>query len=250
MSEYIDISRDGKVQIIRMNRPEKKNALTRDMYGAMAEALIAGDADDEVRCQLLLGTPGCFTAGNDIGDFLAAINSGPGYESGALAFLRAIITTEKPLVAGVDGLAIGIGTTMLMHCDMVFASPGATFKTPFLDLGILPEAASTLVAPLMFGYKKAFSLLLMGEELSAIEAEQMGLVSALTGDGDLQEQAIAAAHRVAARPPVAMALARRLLRGNRAEIVDRMEEEFSHFAERMKSDEAREAFMSFMNRGK
>ena len=250
MSQHIDISRDGGVQIIRMNRPEKKNALTRDMYQAMADALVNGDKDDDIRCHLFLGLPGVFTAGNDIADFMMAAQGGAGTGAEVQGFLRAIITVTKPMLAGVDGMAIGVGSTMLLHCDMVLASKDARFKTPFLDLGLLPEAGSTLVGPRAMGYKAAFSLLAMGEELDPAGAKDAGLVSIIVEDGDFEEQAIAAAQRVAARPPEAMALTRRLMRGDRDEIVARMEEESSHFAERLMSKEAQTAFMAFMSRGK
>lgn len=250
MSQNIDISRDGGVQIIRMNRPEKKNALTRDMYQAMADALVSADADDDIRCSLFLGLSGMFTAGNDIADFMKAAQGGAGTGSEVQDFLRAIITVTKPMLAGVDGMAIGIGSTMLLHCDMVLASKAARFKTPFLDLGLLPEAGSSLVAPRAMGYKAAFSLLAMGEELDPNGAKDAGLVSKVIEDGNFEEQAIATAQRVASRPPEAMALTRRLMRGDRDEIVARMEEESGHFAERLSSKEAQQAFMAFMSRGK
>jgi enoyl-CoA hydratase/carnithine racemase len=250
MSEHINISTDGGVQIIRMNRPDKKNALNRDMYRAMADALVEGDKNDDIRCHLFLGVPGAFTAGNDIADFMLAAQGGAGIGAEVQAFLRAIITVTKPLLAGVDGMAIGIGSTMLLHCDIVYASTSARFKTPFLDLGLLPEAGSTLVAPRAMGYKAAFALLAMGEQLDPNGAKDAGLVSVVVDSGEFEEQAIAAARRVAARPPEAMALTRRLMRGNRDEIVARMEEESGHFAERLKSTEAQNAFMAFMSRGK
>ncbi len=248
MSDQVDISRDGAVQIIRMNRPEKKNALTRSMYQSMADALRSGDADDAVKCHLIVGQDGVFTAGNDIADFMLAAQGNASLGNEVLAFLRAVITVEKPLVAGVDGLAIGVGTTMLLHCDIVMASPGARFKTPFLDLGLTPEAGSSLVGPQALGYKQAFLLLAMGEELSASEARQAGLVSKVVEDVEAASRSAAA--QVAARPVEAMALARGLMRGDRDEIVARMEQEAAHFADRLQSAEARQAFMDFMSRGK
>jgi enoyl-CoA hydratase/carnithine racemase len=220
------------------------------MYEAMSDALEAGDGDDGINCHLVLGLPEVFTAGNDIADFMMAAQGGAGLGNEVLRFLRAIIMVKKPLLAGVDGLAIGVGTTLLLHCDMVLASPRARFKTPFLDLGLLPEAASTLLGPQVLGYKQAFSLLAMGETLSAEEARLAGLINQVTGNEDLEQLALEAAHRVAARPPGAMAIARGLMRGDRAEIIARMEEEAALFGERLKSKEAQEAFMAFMNRGK
>ncbi len=248
MSEHIEISRQETVQIIRMNRPDKKNALTRDMYKAMADALDQGNRDDDIRCNLFLGLPEVFTAGNDITDFMQAAQGSASLGDEVLAFLRAIIMVEKPMLAGVEGLAIGIGTTMLLHCDMVFASPRARFKTPFLDLGLLPEAASTLLAPKMMGYKKSFELLAMGEEFSPQDAMDAGLVSKVVDGDDLEQQVIHSAHRVASRPPEAMAISRRLMRGDRDIILARMEEEAGLFGERMKSKEAQQAFMAFIGR--
>ncbi len=250
MSEHIDISISNGVQIIRMNRADKKNALNRPMYLAMADALRDGDKNDDVRCHLFLGLPGIFTSGNDIMDFMLAVQGREGLGDNVLKFLRAIITVEKPMLAGVDGMAIGVGSTMLLHCDMVLASPNARFKTPFLDLGLLPEAASTLIAPKVMGYKRAFALLAMGEELNAEQGCEAGLASTITGADNLEEEAIAAAERVASRPPGAMALTRRLMRGNRDEIVARMEEESSYFAERLMTREAQDAFLAFMSRRK
>lgn len=250
MSQQIEISREGKVQIIRMNRPEKKNALTRDMYQVMSNALEAGDGDNDIHCHLILGLPEVFTSGNDIADFMMATQGGAGLGDEVLRFLRAIIMVEKPLLAGVDGLAIGVGVTLLLHCDMVLASQRARFKTPFLDLGLLPEAASTLLGPRALGYKQAFSLLAMGEALSADEAKLAGLINQVTDEDDLEKMTLEAAQRVAARPPEAMAITRGLMRGDRQAIVARMEEEAALFGERLKSKEAQDAFMAFMNRGK
>lgn len=250
MSEHINISIKDGVQIIRINRADKKNALNRPMYQAMADALRAGDKSEDVRCHLFLGLPGIFTSGNDIMDFMLAVSGREGLGDNVLKFLRALITVEKPMLAGVDGMAIGVGSTMLLHCDMVYASSNARFKTPFLDLGLLPEAASTLVGPRVMGYKRAFALLAMGEELNAQQGVEAGLVSVVTSSEDLEQQAIAAAKRVAARPPEAMALTRRLMRGDRDEIVARMEKESSYFAERLMTKEAQSAFAAFMSRGK
>ncbi len=250
MSEHIEISRQNTVQIIRMNRPDKKNALNRDMYRAMADALNKGNSDDDIRCNLFLGLAEVFTAGNDIMDFMQAAQGSASLGDDVLAFLRAIITVEKPMLAGVDGLAIGVGTTMLLHCDLVLASPRARFKTPFLDLGLLPEAASTLLAPKMMGYKKSFELLAMGEEFSPQQATDTGLVSRVVDGENFEQEVIVTANRVASRPPEAMAISRRLMRGDRNIILARMEEEASMFGERMKSKEAQQAFMAFMSRGK
>ena len=243
----IDVTREGRVQIIRFNRAEKKNAITRAMYKAMADALVEADGDAAIGAVLFLGQPEVFTSGNDLMDFMAVATGGEkGME--VIDFLRAIIGGSKPIVAAVDGLAVGVGTTMLMHCDLVYASRRAWLQTPFVDLGLVPEAGSSLVAPRIMGHQKAFALLAMGERFNATQAENAGLVNAVLEPEELEQHALDAATRLAEKPPEALALSRRLIRGDRAEIIARMEEEGRLFAERLVSDEARAAFMAFMSK--
>lgn len=243
----IEISRDGRVQSVRFNRADKKNAITRAMYKSMADAIVAADDDDEIGATLLLGQPEVFTSGNDLNDFVAvATGAEHGGEVGE--FLSAIATGQKPLVAAVDGLAVGVGTTCLMHCDLVYASPRAWFQTPFLDLGLVPEAASSLIGPRIMGHQKAFSLLVLGERFSAERAEKAGLVNDVIDQIDLESRAMASAQNLAQKPPEAMAISRRLVRGDRDEIVARIHEESKHFSERLRSDEARNAFVAFMQK--
>lgn len=239
----------GGVQTIRFNRPEKKNALTTDMYRRLTEALATGAADRQVRVHLFLGCDGMFTAGNDIGDFIRFA------EDGALGghvqnFLRALAGAEKPMVAGVDGLAIGIGTTMLLHCDLAYASRHSVFRTPFTDLGLVPEAASSLLAPRLMGHVRAFELLVSGKPFSAEDALNAGLVNAVTDDDNLEAVAVQAASDLAAKPPEAVTIARRLLRGDREDVVRRIDQEIEFFAQRLRSSEAQAAFAAFMNKGK
>ena len=159
MSGYILVERPaemiGAVQVIRFNRPEKKNAITQDMYAAMVEALKSGDADDDVRAHVFLGTPECFTAGNDMQNFLSYAIHGRIREGDVGQFLKQLALVRKPMIDGVDGLAIGIGTTMHFHCDMTFATPRSLFRTPFVDLGLLPEAGSSLLGPMTMGHQRA-----------------------------------------------------------------------------------------------
>lgn len=247
MGEQVIVERRGAVQLIRMNRPEKKNALTRAMYGAMAGALKAGDADASIRAHLFLGVPGAFTAGNDLADFLAYATGG---ELGGevFDFLLGIARAEKPIVAGVDGVAVGVGTTMQFHCDVTIASPRALFRTPFVDLGIVPEAGSSLLAPRAIGQQNAFALLALGEAFSAERALAAGLVGAIVPEDELEAAAIDKANAIAAKPPEALRLARDLLRGDRAAVVARIEKENKLLAERLKSPEAVAAFTAFLNR--
>ena len=249
MSDEIRVAIADGVLTVRINRPEKKNALTAAMYAGLAEALDAAAGDDAVRCTLILGVPGAFSSGNDIGDFLKLAMSGQRDSMAVFDFLERIIMAKKPVVAGVDGLAIGVGVTMLMHCDHVIASDRATFKTPFVDLGLLPEAGSSLIGPQIMGHHRAFAMLAMGETFSAEDARSAGLVNHVTTSDLLEERAIAAARSIAAKPPVALAQSRDLIRGDRTPVLERMKEEAELWKARLTSDEARQAFMAFVQRG-
>ena len=243
----IEVAREGRVQIIRFNRADKKNAITRAMYKTMADALVAADGDESIGASLMLGQPDVFTSGNDLADFMAvAMGSEHGGEVGE--YLKAIATGTKPLVAAVDGLAVGVGCTTLMHCDLVYASPRAWMQTPFVDLGLVPEAGSSLIAPRLMGHQRAFALLVMGERFSAEQAQQAGLVNEVIASDDLEAHAMGAAESLASKPPEALAISRKLIRGDRDEIVARILEESEHFKGRLKSDEARNAFMAFMQK--
>jgi len=243
----IEVTRKARVQIIRFNRIDKKNAITRAMYQCLADAITSADLDVEIGATLLLGQPEVFTSGNDLADFIAVATGGE-HGNEVWNFLQAIATNAKPLVAGVDGLAVGVGCTMLMHCDLVYASARSWMQTPFVDLGVIPEAASSLIGPRLMGHQRAFALLVMGERFSAQQAQQAGLVNAIVEDSDLEAHALSAATRLAEKPPEALAISRRLLRGDRDEIVTRIREESELFRQRLTSDEARNAFMAFMQK--
>lgn len=246
MSAHIKVSQNGAVQTIRLNRPEKKNALTGEMYRLLAKALKAAGEDNAIAVTVIMGQPGIFCAGNDVADFLAA-SQGGGVLHG-LAFLQALAEHEKPLIAAVDGPAIGIGTTLMLHCDLVFASPNALFQTPFVSLGIVPEAASSLLAPRLMGHARAFQLLVMGEAFTAERAKEAGFVNHIVSPGELESAALVAAEKLAQKPREAMLISRRLLKGDPALVKQRMQEEGALFLERIKSDEARAAFEAFLQR--
>ena len=250
MSNDIETGIVDGVMTIRLNRAHKKNAITSDMYGQMAKALEHSRTHADVRACLLLGSPGIFTAGNDIADFLAVAMTGQRGSMAVFDFLKEIIKSEKPIVAGVDGAAIGVGTTMLMHCDYVVASDRSTFRTPFVDLGLVPEAGSSLIGPRIMGHHRAFELLALGEEFTAEDAKSAGFVNRIYSSGAVEESATTVARKLAAKPPEALLLSRNLVRGDREDILIRMEEEAEIFLGRLKSDEAKKAFMAFMNRGK
>ncbi|MBO6755371.1 MAG: crotonase/enoyl-CoA hydratase family protein [Roseibium sp.] len=236
---------DG-VQILRLDRPEKKNALTGAMYSALAEALETANQDDEIRCQMICGHEGAFTGGNDIGDFLSYAGKVEMADTPVVRFLRALARNETPLVAAVDGVAIGVGTTLLMHCDMVFASPNSLFRSPFVDLGLVPEAGSSLLGPALMGHARAFELLCLGRPFSAQRAYEVGLVNEIVEDPDAA--ALACAREIAAKPPEAMRLSRRLLRGDTKPLEDRVEQEAAIFAERLTAPETVAAFQAFMTK--
>lgn len=249
MSEHIEVFRDGAVQTVRMNRPDKKNAITRAMYAAMAAALRQGDADETVRVHLILGVPGAFSSGNDLADFMAVATGGE-HGTEVYDFLMALAKAQKPVLSGVDGIAVGIGTTINFHCDLTLATPRTRFHTPFVDLGLVPEAGSSLLGPALLGRQRAFALLGLGEPLPAEAARAAGLIHDVVEPDELEAAILSLAHRVAAKPPQALKIARDLMLGDRAALVARIEEEGEQFRARLKSDEARAAFVAFMNRKK
>ncbi len=250
MSTHVRTSTAERITSIELNRPEKKNALTLEMYAAMAEALDQADADPAVRVILIHGQPGCFTAGNDLADFLAA---GPGMDADAPAvrFLSAIRTARKPVVAAVDGVAVGIGTTLLLHCDLVYAASSARFQMPFVPLGLAPEGGSSLLLPMVAGHQRASELLLLGRPFDAEAARAAGLVNAVVPEAALLDHAREAARAVAALPPESVRITKELLkRPHAAALEERMAEELRIFFERLGSPEAKSALGAFFQRKK
>ena len=248
MPDSVTVTDDGGIRIIRMDRPEKKNALTQPMYAAMTVALREAQSSAAIRCLMLAGGPGAFCAGSDIGDFQKQAEDG--LESVTVDFLYALARNRKPLVAAVNGLAIGIGTTMLLHCDYVVAAAGTVFSTPFTRLGLIPEAASSLLVPMRMGHARAFALLVMGRPLAAEEAKDAGLVNTVDDAALVEEVALKAAREIAALPPGAVTVARQLLRGDPDNVARQIDTETMHFKERLHSDEARAAFAAFFARKK
>jgi enoyl-CoA hydratase/carnithine racemase len=247
MTDHIEIiGRDG-VRAIRMNRPDKKNALTGAMYGAMAQALLEAESDGSVGAVLFLGLPGVFSAGNDLKDFAAFAASG-NLGNEVLSFLRALAIAEKPLVAAVDGVAVGVGTTLLLHCDHVLVSTQAKLSTPFVNLALVPEAASSLIAPRLMGHARAFEMLVMGRPLSPEQAVAAGIASRVLPPEEIEAAGFAAAAEIAAKPREAVKLSRRLIKGSPDEILARIDEEAALFAQRLRSAEAQKAFMAFLSK--
>lgn len=241
------------VATIEIARPEKKNALTVAMYQAMADALAAATADAVVRAVLITGQPGIFTSGNDIEDFMARP---PGQGSDAMdspvfRFMRALLECDKPVVVAVTGAAIGIGTTMLLHSDLVYVSDEARLAMPFVSLGLVPEFASSLLVPQLMGHARAAEKLLLGEPFTPEQAVEFGLANAVLPAGEVLNHARRVAERFNALPPGAVREAKQLLRGPQREaVLQTIRAEGERFAARLRSPEAMEAFQAFFQKRK
>jgi enoyl-CoA hydratase/carnithine racemase len=245
MTDHVLVERAGGVLTLTMARPEKKNALTSAMYQAMAEAIAGAGMDRDIGAILILGQPGFFSAGNDLNDFARFAASG-NLGAEVLAFLRALVACERPLVAAVDGVAVGVGTTLLMHCDYVLVSDRASLSTPFVNLGLVPEAASSLIAPRLMGQARAFELLVMGRPFGPEQAVASGLANAIVPAAGLADAAMAVAREIAAKPREAVLASRRLMRGDADALLERVDIEARLFAERLKSAEAQARFKAFL----
>ena len=244
MSEDIAIVEQQGVIEIHIDRPDKKNALTAAMYRAMTAALADASAREEIGVVLFAGKGDAFCAGNDLKDFMA----GPQGGEAAFAFISALAAFDKPIVAAVQGLAVGVGATMLFHCDLVYATPDARFITPFVNLGIVPEAGSSLLAPATLGHARAASMLLLGEPMDAETADRAGLVTAIVAADALLDHARGKAALLMTKPPRALAATRRLMKADPAALTQRIEEEKRLFAEALQSAEAQEAFAAFFEK--
>jgi enoyl-CoA hydratase/carnithine racemase len=245
MSQHVVISRRAAVYEVRLSRPEKRNALTLEMYAGLLEALAAAEADREVRVILLSGEGACFTAGNDLKDFMdGSVLTDP--QHATTRFLRALPGLSKVLIAAVHGPTAGIGVTLLLHCDLVVAARSTRLILPFVQLGLVPEAASTLLLPRLIGRRRAAEALLLGEPLAAATAKDWGLVNRVVEDEALMEHSRALADAIARQPPAALEATKRLLcQSERAEIAARMEEELEEFSARLGSAEFKAASRAF-----
>jgi len=241
MSEFIEVTCKDSIQLVRMKRPEKKNALTLEMYGAMADALESGDENPDVSVLLLAGGAD-FSSGNDLGDFLKLTSL---FGTPLERFLKVVSSTSKPLVAAVSGAAVGIGSTMLLHCDMVLSAPNTRFQFPFINLGLVPEAASTLLLPRLAGSAKAAELLLLGEPFNAETALQIGMINAIHEAEALEEAAWTLALKLAAKPRQAMAWTKALLKAEPEAMTDRILREARMFEDCLKTAELKEAVTAF-----
>jgi enoyl-CoA hydratase/carnithine racemase len=248
MSELVLVTRSEAVCEVRLNRPEKRNAITFLMYEQLTGALSAAQADDTVRAVLLSGAGASFSAGNDLQDFL----SGPSFSAAhpAMQFLRTLATFGKPLLAAVHGPTVGIGVTMLLQCDLIVAARSAQLSLPFVALGLVPEAGSSLLLPRLVGYQRAAELLLLGQPFNADTAYRLGIVNSVVEEGALLAEARALARAVAQQPPEALAATRRLLRGDPHELLARIEEEARIFGAQLQSEEFRARVRAFLDRGR
>ena len=248
MSDEVIIARNGHILDIQFNRPDKKNALILNMYTAMTDAFKTAEDDIDIRVILLHGAGGNFTSGNDIKDFLS--NPPTDDSAPALQFVSTIARSTVPIVAVVEGVAVGIGSTMLLHCDYVLATADARLQFPFVNLALLPEAGSTYLLPRHLGYTRAAELAMLAEEFSGTRAVELGIASKIYDAGKIGAEAIAIAEKFAAKPPQAMRLTKRLLKGEQAKIDAAITEEGRHFTNQLTSPEVREALSAFMEKRK
>jgi enoyl-CoA hydratase/carnithine racemase len=245
MTEQIKVKQDGAVLEIVFARPDKKNALSNAMYRAATEALNTAQKNPAIRVVLFAAEGDAFTAGNDLADFASAAAGKA--DLAAHDFIEALGSADKPIVAAVPGLAVGVGTTMLLHCDLVYLAEGAKLSTPFVNLALVPEAASSMLLPARIGHARAFAMFALGESISAAEAFSFGLANKVLPKDEVLPAAREAAKTLTTRPLGAIVATKKLMR-DKDRILARMDEESAVFAQRLQTDEAREAFKAFAER--
>jgi enoyl-CoA hydratase/carnithine racemase len=250
--DHLIVTDEDATRIITLRRPQKRNAITQSMYIAMSDAIDRAQNNPDIRCIIITGGSGVFTSGNDLQDFLkgGTATSDSERPGAAIKFLYSLAHNVKPLIAAVDGMAIGIGTTMLFHCDYVLASTTATFTTPFIHLGLVPEGASSLLMPRTMGHQRAFATLVMGRTMSAEDARIAGFVNDIVGPGHTEAEARKVAREICALPAEAVAISRKLLKTLPEDLTRRIDQESHLFGERMRSKEAIAAFQAFFERKK
>lgn len=246
--ENVTIEVIDRVQVIKFDRQEKKNALTQGMYMEIGTALLEADSNPDIRVSVLSGAGDeFFTSGNDVKEFLARKSDDDA--QGSAKFLSAVVTMEKPLIAAVNGKALGIGVTMLLHCDLVYAADHATFRAPFVNLGLIPEAGTSLLFPLRMSHQQASEINLLAEELSAEKAREFGFVNEVLPGDQVLEKAMASAKIIAAKPPKSIRLTKALFKkADRQAVLDRIEEERAHYIELLQSGETKEAINAILEK--
>lgn len=247
MSENLKSELNDGVLILTICRPEKKNALTEAMYDGLSAGLERAESDASVKVVLFQADGDSFTAGNDLADFRSQSTAGGPEEGAAMRFLRILANATKPLIAAVQGNAVGVGTTLLLHCDLVYLAEDARLITPFVNLALVPEAASSLLLPARIGHPRAFAMFALGEPMKAADAVASGMANAVVPAADLRSTALAAAHALTKRAPGSLAATKHLMRDMTA-IMARMKDESSLFKERLRTAEAQEAFTAFAER--
>jgi enoyl-CoA hydratase/carnithine racemase len=243
---HIQVRDDQGVRIISFNRPEKRNAFNLKMYQQFTEYLIQGEADNDIRAFMFHGTENCFTSGNDIADFLKSGKLDQQHPT--VKFLFCLLDLKKPVVAAVAGAAVGIGTTLLFHCDLVYADNSAKFQMPFVSLALVPEAASSLLLPLIVGQQKAAELILLGDAFNAATAAELNIINKVVDEADLLSFSLAQAKKLAAQPPQSLQASKQLLRHNQAQVKAQMKLELVQFSKRLQSDEAKQRFQAFLQK--
>jgi len=247
MLEQILTRRENSALCIQINRPEKKNALTREMYAGLSEALRVADADDTIRAIILHGVDGCFTSGNDLENLRNGPSADRVYPHNL--YIDALSHVQKPVIAAVDGISLGIGTFMLFHCDFVYATPESRFSFPFINLGISPEGGTSYILPHLVGYQKAAELILLGEKFDCQVAERIGLVNEVVSAECLLTKALETADKLAQKSPDAIRAAKALLkRGMKDAVTTAMSREQDLFSERLASPEVAAAIARFFNK--
>ncbi|WP_417515041.1 enoyl-CoA hydratase [Marinobacter sp.] len=250
MTDFIQTEINNRILTVRINRPERKNALTHAMYTTLGDAIEQADSDADIRCVMFTGSDECFTAGNDLSDFASGLK-GAFTETPVGRFLFLLANAAKPVVVAVNGPAVGIGTTMLLHCDMVFAGTNARFQMPFASLGLCPEGGSSLLLPSWIGRVRAAELLMLGDAFSADDAYRLGLINRVCAPHETETTAIGACQRLTMQPPAAIRATKKLLsRPTHEELTATMLTEGELFADRLKSPEAAEALGAFMQKRK
>ncbi len=250
MTDLVVTELDSRVLIVQMNRPDKKNALKPEMYAAMTAAINRAEEDSAIRCVLITGQSDCFTAGNDLQDFLDVPPDSSTHDDPVFGFLGCVGSAKIPLVAAVGGVAVGVGTTMLLHCDLVYAATNAKFMLPFINLAVVPEAASSMLLPRIVGYQRAAELLMLGEPFDADHAYKIGIVNEVCSPNELFDKAMTGARKLCEKPPGALRSLKELLKREAESVQDRMKIENELFAEHLKSPESKEAMNAFFERRK
>ena len=250
MTNFVTVELDQGVLVVRFNRPDKKNALTSEMYSALIDAIVRAEEENSIRCLLFTGRSDCFTAGNDLQEFVVGSSESSEVDDAVFGFLGKIASTSVPVVSAVGGVAVGIGTTMLLHCDLVYAATNAKFILPFINLAVVPEAASSMLLPRIAGYQRAAELLMLGEPFDVEHAYRVGIVNEICTPEEVFEKAFSAARKLAEKPPSALRSVKKLMKRESETVRERMTTENRLFKEHLETPESQEAINAFFERRK